>query len=145
MNTRKIRRGGFSFIEVILASAIFLFLISGIALLTTHTLAIEQQSSNYLQAIALAEQGREGVRFLRKAGFEAIEPMAEGGIRINEQGELQLDTSPDVYGQFERRITIGTLDDETKQIDITVLWNTDSDNPTTFTLTDYLYNWERPF
>lgn len=79
MSKQRFSLNGFSLIEVLLASALFLFLVSGIALLTTHTLAIEQQGSNYLQAVYLAEQGREAVRFLRKSGFDTLEPLVEGG------------------------------------------------------------------
>ncbi len=136
---------GFSLIEILLAAALFLLLISGIALLSIHNLVVEQQSVNYLRAVSLAEQGREAVRYIRKAGFETIDPIADGGITQNDQGEFQLNSIPDTFGMFERRVSIGILDDETKQVDVTVTWNNDLANNSSITLTDYLYYWEQPY
>ena len=67
MKTIRSSQKGFSLLEIILASAIFLLLTSGMALLVLHSLSVERQSADYLGAVSFAEEGREAVRFMRKS------------------------------------------------------------------------------
>lgn len=136
---------GFSFIEALLAMALFLLLASGVALLAIHSLVVERQSIDYLKAVHFAEEGKEAVRFIRKAGYSEVEPIVDGGVAMNGQGELRLNYYPDVFEKFERRITVSDLDDVTKQVDVTVSWSEESDVPYSVTLTDLLYDWQRPY
>lgn len=136
---------GFSLLEVILATALFLLLASGIAMLVIHSLAIEYKNTRYLQAVSFAEEGREAVRFIRKAGYDDLGTLENGGVTSDGQGGVRLDEHPNVFGQFERSITIGDTDEFTKQVDIRVSWSNGDASPFMVELTDILVHWERPY
>lgn len=144
---------GFSLLEVILSAALFLVLASALVSLVLLGLSVERWSQEYQVAVAYAEEGREAVRMLRKAGFESLGIVTDGGLSDDGSGGLGLDDDPDVFGQFERRITLtdiprldgGGDDGTTKRVSVTVVWPASSATPRSVTLIDYLVYWENAF
>lgn len=144
---------GFSLLEVVFASALFLIVASALVMLVLQGLAVETQSQEYQSAVAYAEEGRDAVRMLRKAGFEALGTVNSGGISADGYGGLRFDGSPNFAGPFERRITVEDIprfdgagnDGSTKRVTVTVVWPAGSETPRTVTLTDYLVYWENEY
>lgn len=136
---------GFSLLEIMLSAALLLMLASGVAMLVLHSLAVERQSANYLAALSFAEEGREAVRFMRKSGYAALGTVTEGGVSSDGYGGLRFDGSANLFGSFERKITVSDLSETMKRVDITVTWPGTVESTHSVTLTDYLFNWERPY
>ncbi len=122
-------------------------------MLVLQGLAVETQSQEYQSAVAYAEEGRDAVRMLRKAGFETLGTVTSGGVASDGYGSLRLDGSPNTSGIFERRITIEDIprfdgagnDGSTKRVTIMVSWPVGSETPRTVSLTDYLVYWENEY
>lgn len=146
-------RSGFSLLEVVLSAALFLVLASSLVSLVLFGLSVERWSLEYQTAAVYAEEGRDAVRMLRKAGFGSLGTITDGGASDDGSGGLVIDGSPDVFGQFERRITIADIarldgggeDGTTKRITVTVSWPVGAAVPRSVTLTDYLVHWENEF
>lgn len=144
---------GFSLLEVVFASALFLIVASASVMLVLQGLAVERGSQEYQSALAYAEEGRDAVRMLRKSGFEVLGTVTNGGITPDGYGSLRFDGSPNFAGLFERRITVEDIprfdgagnDGSTKRITVTVVWPAGSETLRTITLTDYLVYWENEY
>ncbi|QQR78602.1 MAG: prepilin-type N-terminal cleavage/methylation domain-containing protein [Candidatus Moraniibacteriota bacterium] len=144
---------GFSILEVVFASALFLIIASALVMLVLQGLAVETQSQEYQSAVAYAEEGRDAVRMLRKAGFEMLGTVTDGGFASDGYGSLRLDGGANAFGIFERRMTIADIsrfdgtgnDGSTKRVTVTVTWPVGSETPRTVILTDYLVYWENGY
>lgn len=152
-STRHLSSRGFSLLEVIIASALFLIIASALVTLVLQGLSVEAQSEEYQSAVAYAEEGRDTVRMLRKSGFEALGTVTDGGFAPDGHGSIAFDGGANTFGQFERRITVADIDrfdgggndGSTKRVTVTVMWPAGSPTPRTVTLTDYLVYWENQY
>lgn len=144
MKKQTYKKGGFSLLEIILAATLFLLLASGIALLVLHSLSVERQSADYLVAMSFAEEGREVVRFMRKSNYADLGTVTDGGVASDGYGGLRFDGSPNYFGIFERKITVSDVSEAMKRVDIIVTWP-QSETNNTVVLTDYLFDWQRPY
>lgn len=146
-------RRGFSLLEVVFAAALFLIISSALVMLVLQGLAVETQSQEYQSALAYAEEGRDAVRMLRKAGFAGLGTVSEGGVAADGYGSISFDGSANFSGPFERRITVADIDrfdgggndGSTKRVTVLVTWPVGATTPRTVTLTDYLVNWENSY
>ncbi|MFA9262616.1 MAG: prepilin-type N-terminal cleavage/methylation domain-containing protein [Undibacterium sp.] len=144
---------GFSLLEVVFASALFLIISSALVMLALQSLSVEAQSSEYQTAVAYAEEGREAVRMIRKAGFDEMGTVTDGGISSDGYGSLRFDGGTNTFGIFERHITVayvprfdgGGDDGSTMKVTVTVTWPVGSSTPQSVTLTDYLVHWEKSY
>ncbi len=143
-------RKGFSLLEVVFSSAIFLIIASALVTLVLQQLSVAAQSQEYLSAVAYAEEGRDMVRVLRKSGFDVLGTVTDGGLSPDGYGGIRFDGSPNAFGIFERRTTVediarfdgGANDGSTKRVTIRVAWPIGAATQRTVTLTDYLVHWE---
>lgn len=136
---------GFSLLEIILASAIFLLLTSGVSMLVLQSLSVERQSADYLVAVSFAEEGREAVRFMRKSSYSNLGTVTDGGVASDGYGGLLFDGSPNSFGVFERKITVTDLSETMKRVEVTVNWPVTAEITNTVTVTDYLFDWQRSY
>lgn len=110
----------FSLIEVILAGAIFVVMITGIITGFFYGELSKQVAGQRARATFIAEEGLEAARNIRDDDFLNL---ADGtfGLATN-NGFWAFQAQPDTVGPFTRSVQITTLDPKTKQILSTVTW-----------------------
>jgi len=149
---------GQSIIEVIIALAIFVFIVgSGVVAIlgafTTTRLAEEET-----QATQFASQGIEAVKSIRNQGWNNLNNGIYG--LSNSSGDWTfsgLSDDPDGQGKFVRAVTIsnverngnndivssgGTIDDQTKHVLVAVTWDFTPTRNNIVELETYLTNWQ---
>lgn len=143
-------QSGFSLVEVLIAS--MLISLTTLALMSAATKGIElsNKAIRQVQASLLMEEGIEAVKSIRDNSWENI-----SGINLNTPYYLSFDTSSNTWslmdtpsinpetpvdGIFTRTIVFkevkrnddddisgtGTLDDRTKEVQVNVVWNSNS-------------------
>jgi len=134
-----IKARGFSVVEVLVASAIF-------ALATTTfvgSLLSAKFSSDYSsrenRAVLLAEEGLEAARNIRDADFANL---IDGTYGISTLGNVfSLSGTSDVSDIFTRTLTVSTIGEDQKKIDVIVSWADKISPNRSVSLSTYLTNW----
>lgn len=138
-------KAGFSIIEIVLSTALFLIFSTGMVLLILQSLTVEQESAEYLVATSYAREGIESVNFIRQAGYSSLGTLSEGDIEKNDEAGLRFLYGPNTYEIYQRKITVTDIDSTSKRIDVTVTWPLTSENQHAVTLTGYLFNWQQSY
>jgi type II secretory pathway pseudopilin PulG len=162
-----IRSRGFGLVEILIAAAIVTAATVSFGQVAKISLEVLRAEKNAMQAAFLVEEGIEGIRALRDAGWDAnIAPLSTSGttyyLATTTGGAWQLTAvePPFIDGRYQRTITFGSVwrsnsDDQvapsgtgyqdpgTRQATTTVLWR--NKNATTSVqavvyLTDFLQN-----
>lgn len=137
----KIKKEGFSLVEVLLSISLFIFLSLG--LISGLTFAVQ---SNYIignksKALYLLDEGMEAVRAIRDEDFNKLE---DGIYGLDSSGtSWELVSSVDAIDGFSRLILISTVDESTKRIDITVSWDAGFSLINEVSASKYLTNWRQ--
>lgn len=133
------KQKGFSLVEVILATSIFVLLAT--ALIGSYLYGQESTmlAGNRAQAVLLAEEGLEVMRNLRDADFLNLTNGTHGLTLSGDQWNLS--GSSDVSGIFTRQIEISSIDDDRKGITSTVTWQQNPQREGTVSLATRLTNW----
>ncbi|MBI2645180.1 prepilin-type N-terminal cleavage/methylation domain-containing protein [Candidatus Uhrbacteria bacterium] len=131
---------GFLLIEVMLAIAIFLLLISTL----TGAYLTGQESSvlagNRARATMLAQEGLEATRNIRDASFTNIGNGLHGlSISSNQWGFS--DTSDATDSFFTRQIAVSSIDADRKTVTSTITWQQNPSRTGTISLVTRLTNW----
>ena len=149
---------GITVVEVVIASAIILFVTSAVFSSYTLTSKLAFQNTSLLQASLLAEEGVEAVRVIRDSGWNAnIAPLSLGiPYRFFWNGSTWVSTTTLflIDGAFDRTFTLssvnrdgnfnivssgGTMDLGTKKVTVSVSWKTGY-STTTKSIESYVYN-----
>ncbi|MEK9173257.1 MAG: prepilin-type N-terminal cleavage/methylation domain-containing protein [Patescibacteria group bacterium] len=136
------RKAGFSLIEVILSSAIFALLVTAIVGGIIYGRESTAVSGSRARAIAFAEEGIEAVRNLRDQNFGNLTDGTHG-LTVS-LGQWFFSGTSDVNGIFTRQISIGTLNENAKNITSTVTWPQTPSRPGSIVLSGRLTNWRAP-
>ena len=145
---------GMSVIEVILAAAIFLYLVAVAGSVVIHSFSANRLGEEKTQAALLASEGLEAVRSIKNQDFANL---ISGNYDVVVNGSLwQLGPTPTPGGEFQRIINIsdvyrdgegeivesgGTLDEEIKRIISTVSWQFSPARSNNVEMMTYLADW----
>jgi len=160
----KQHQSGFSIIEIIII--LLILSIGFLTMLQFYRLAISQNTKqqNEDQAIYLASAGLEAVRQIRDRDWNILTGLANNTsyqLRQIRQTDApiiwQLVPGNETIGQFQRQITLGavnrdsnaniitsggTFDDETRQINTTIIWQ-EANQTRQINLSTYLTAWTK--
>jgi hypothetical protein len=135
---------GFSVLEVILASAIFISLVT--VLVGSYLYGAEDSAlaGNRYRAVSYAEEGLEAIRNIRDEGTEgSFDNLTVGthGLAIS-GGEWVLSGSSDTNGIFTREIIIADVDGDRKDITTNVTWQQNATRSGSVSSFTRLTNWQ---
>lgn len=149
------KQQGLSILEVILAMAIFVIIVSASAAVVIHSFSANRLGHEETEAALLASEGLEAVRSIKKQDFENL---ASGTYDVNSSsGVWQLGPTPTPGGKYNREITVadvyrdelgeivasgGTLDEEIKSITSSVYWQFSPARSNRVAMKTYLAAWE---
>ncbi|OGY72550.1 MAG: hypothetical protein A3H61_01780 [Candidatus Jacksonbacteria bacterium RIFCSPLOWO2_02_FULL_44_20] len=111
---------GFSLVEVILASAIFVLLLTALVGAYLYGQESTALAGNRARAALLAEEGLEAVRNIRDADFSNLADGAYGLTTTSNQWNLS--GSSDATDIFTRQLTISSVDAKRKSVTANVSW-----------------------
>ncbi|MFH1769329.1 MAG: prepilin-type N-terminal cleavage/methylation domain-containing protein [Parcubacteria group bacterium] len=118
---KKLNDKGYSLLEAIIAITIFVIFMS--AVLTLFLMSQESSSGSSLrqEANTIAHNSMEAVRSMRNLDFDSLIAGSHGLIFQNNRWFLDVD-SPDEENGFTRTVTIAYVDDDTKEIDVNIVY-----------------------
>lgn len=150
---RRIMQGQ-SVIEIIVATALFMTIVSGVIPFYLTVFDANQKDIDKLQADLYLQQGLEAVRSIRNQSFSNLVNGTYGLSRT--AGYWTLSGSSDLNDKFTRTVVIasaqrdaacnmvasgGTTDTFAKKVTLQVLWDYAPGKPGSTTATQYLTNW----
>lgn len=136
---KKQNNEGFSLIEIILATAIFIMMVSGLAGSLVYGIQLSFQSGAKSQAAYIAQEGVEIFRNLRDESFFNL---SDGTYGIEISGNsYEIVSGNDTTGEYIRTITVSTIDADTKMIESEVTWDQELRGSGSVKLVSYLTNW----
>lgn len=130
---------GFSLVEVILATSVFLLLASVLVGSYLYGLESTMLAGNRVRAVLLAEEGLEAVRNIRDDNFANISNGTHGLVISGNQWTLS--GLSDTNGIFTRSLTIIDAGSARKSVSCTVSWQQNSSRSGSVTLTTLMTNW----
>ncbi|MEE8131915.1 MAG: prepilin-type N-terminal cleavage/methylation domain-containing protein [Candidatus Paceibacterota bacterium] len=132
-------KGGFSLIEVILASSIFLLIVTAFSGAYLYGQESTVLAGNRASAVFLAEEGLEAVRNIRDEGFSNL---VDGTYGLAVSGnEWVFSGSSDGNGIFTREVEVATVDSVRKAVTSTVTWQQNQQRTGTVALTTRFTDW----
>jgi prepilin-type N-terminal cleavage/methylation domain-containing protein len=152
------KKRGFSLIEIIIASSIFLLAVTTI--FSSYAIALKATVKNtaYLQAAFLAEEGNEALKNMRDFGWSNYVGSLSVGTpyRLSWTAGMWQATTTNTFidGKFDRAFVLsavsrdgsnnivssgGTVDTNTKKVVVSVSWN-EGGATTTKTMESYVSN-----
>jgi autotransporter-associated beta strand protein len=153
---RKVTESGFSVVEIILASAIFMIFSSGAIFVVLQSFDANRLGAEEASATQFASEGIEAVRSIRNQSFANLVNSTGTGITRNGSGVWTFGGVNNTFNKYTRIITVssvqrdgsgnivasgGTTDANTKKIVSKVTWSFTPTRVNTVTLTTYLTNW----
>jgi hypothetical protein len=120
------RERGFTVVEALLASTVFALMVAGISGAIIYGRAANSEAGNHDRAMALAEEGLEGVRNIRDASFSNVTNSSPTFGLVQSGGVWTLSGTSDTNGIFTRTVTISSPDSVRKNLTVTVTWGSHS-------------------
>ncbi len=133
--------GGFSTVEVLLATAIFGFLAVALAGALVYGQQSTANAGNRTRAVMLADEGLEAVRNIRDAAYTNLVDGTYGLAQAG--GQWVLSGSSDTSSIYTRQVTIATVDASRKNVTASVGWNDGTVSRQSQVVTR-LANWRAP-
>jgi len=133
---------GFSLIEVILASAVFVLLVTAFTGAYLYGEESTALSGNRMRANLIAEEGLEAVRNIRDAGFGNLSDGTHGLAVSGNQWAFS--GSRDTVDIFTRQITVSSVDAKRKKVTSEVSWQQNAQRTGIVSLTTRFTNWAKP-
>lgn len=130
---------GFSLVEVILASSIFVLLVTALIGAYLYGQEATALAGNLARATMLAEEGLEVVRNIRDANFSNLTDGTYGLATTSNQWNLS--GSQDATDIFTRQIVISTVDAERKSVTANITWQQNPQRAGLVSLTSRFTNW----
>ncbi len=141
MIKRQDHNKGFSLIEIMLATSIFA--VSVMAL--SGGLIYAQQSallaSHRMQGVFLAAEGMEATQNIAAEDFANLVDGDFGLAVVN--NSYAFNGSSDTWDIYERHVSISSIDDQTKEIEVIVSWSQSVFDEGSVTLNTYITHWNR--
>lgn len=114
---------GFSLVEVLLASALFALVITGLLSAFLYGQESAALAGNRSRAVALAEEGIQAARDIKEYDFSLIGSLSDGTYYLdNTSGVWELDGVSDTIGIYSREIEVTSIDGDTTEIRSSVSW-----------------------
>ena len=133
---------GQSFIELIVASGIFLIIVGGIAYVILTTYVLNEEARDRTQALLIAQEGLEAARSIRDNNFGALRGGDHGVTLSPDKKWVFSGTSDLVQNKFTRTVAIADLAAERKKITSRVSWNFRGGSGRNVELVTFLSNWQ---
>ena len=131
---------GFLLVEVMLAIAVFLLLISVFTGAYLYGQESQVHASNRARAMLLAEEGLEAARNIKDARFGNL---MDGAYGLAISGNTWILSGPsDITDIFTRTLTISSVNDTRKNITATIAWQQNPQRAGMVSLTTRLTNWQ---
>lgn len=125
----RIKQGGFSSVEMLLAASIFGFLTTALIGAIVYGRQAPSTAGDRVRAIALAEEGNAAARNARDAAFTNVASGTYGLLMTG--GVWTLWGVSDTNGIFTRQVTISNIDSNRRNVTTTVTWPGGSTSVTT--------------
>lgn len=144
---RQLDQKGYSLVEVLLALAAFLFVVTALTGLYIYGRQNSGLAGNRERATLLADEALEAIRNIRDASFTNL---TNGTYGLQLSGNAwslcstctTSGTNSDITDSiYTRQVTISPVDANTKQIAVTVSWQQNLQRPGTVSLNSQLTNW----
>lgn len=132
-------QSGFSLVEVILSSAVFILLVTALVGAYLYGEESTALSGNRARATMLAEEGLEAARNIRDENFANLTDGVYGLGTVSNQWILS--GSQDITDIFTRQIVISTVDAERKSVTASVTWQQNPQRAGLVSLTSRFTNW----
>jgi prepilin-type N-terminal cleavage/methylation domain-containing protein len=148
---------GFSLVELVVALAIFVIIIGGMAALIIGGHLSNFENEKRLQANAVLTETWEAIRAIRNGDWNDITNGSHGLTHSNGYWEFSGDS--DEQNGITRQITVsgiwrdadgnileggGEMDTDSKKIQIQISWHPLEGQDQSFTLNTYLHNYQNP-
>lgn len=131
---------GFLLIEVMLAIAVFLLLVSAFTTAYLYGQESSALAGTRSQAVLLSHEGLEAARNITDAGFDNL---TDGTYGLTQSGNTwMLSGSSDTVDIFTRSLTISSVSDERKYVTSTVSWQQNPGRTGAVALTTQFTNWQ---
>jgi len=142
MNCHKDNRG-FSLVEIVIAGALLVLLITGLAGMMVYGIEGSTLAGSNNRGLFLAQEGLEAVRNISENNFSNIIDGVYGLATTSNQWALG--GASDTVGIYNRKIEISTVDNNTKKVVSTVAWRKNARREGLVSLTTYFTNWVSSF
>lgn len=130
---------GFSLVEVILSSAVFVLLVTALVGAYLYGQEASSLAGNRARAVMLAEEGLEAVRNIRDPAYINLSDGTHGLTTTSNQWDLS--GSSDTTDIFTRQIIISSVDAKRKSVTANVTWQQNPQRTGLVSLTTRLTNW----
>lgn len=149
-------QAGFSVVELILTSAIFLIFSAGAIFVVLHGFDLNRLGEEETIANQYATEGLEAVRSIKNQNYSSVTDSASTGI-TRTSNVWAFSGTNNTLGKYTRSIAIasvnrdvsgnivssgGTADPDTKKVTSTVSWSAGPTRNNSIILTTYLTNWK---
>lgn len=132
-------KSGFSLVEVILASAVFMLVVTALIGAYLYGQEATALAGNRARAVMLAQEGLEAVRNMRDFDFTNL---ADGTYGLSTAGnQWSFLGSQDISDMFTRQIIISSLDLTRRSITANVSWQQNPQRTGLISLTSRLTDW----
>jgi len=157
-----VKESGFSVVEIILASALFLIFSGAAIVVVLQGFDLNRTSTDSIVANQFAIEGLEAVRSIRNQSYTNLTPIAGTGLTRSASNTWTFSGANNQFGpnnMYTRVITIstvnrdasgnivssgGSLDTNTMKVTSVVSWKESPTRNDTVTQTTYLTNWAAP-
>ncbi len=137
-----IDRTGFSLVEALLASAIFVLLVTMLSGAYFYGQESAVLAGNTARATMFAEEGIEAVRNIRDGGFYDLSDGTYGLAVLG--GEWTFSGSEDQADIFSRQVVISSIDVDRKNATVNVSWQQNGQRSGSIALTTEITSWAFP-
>ena len=138
------RAKGFSLVEVILSSAVFVLLVTALSGAYLYGQESTALAGNLARASMLTEEGLEAVRNIRDGG-NGVANLLNGTYGLTTTGNIwNLSGSSDTNGIFTRSVTISNVDSKRKLVTSNVTWQQNGQRTGIASASTYLTVWQCP-
>ncbi len=135
--------GGFSLLEIVLATSIF-FLVASVYIESIHIGRMNYENSgDEFRANLLAEEGLEAIQNIRDKGFSSL-TAGNHGLAISSNQWVLAGESETVDSKFTRWIAINDIDELTKNVESNVSWTDIRGEVHTVNLNTLITDWVSP-
>lgn len=132
-------QSGFSLVEVILASSVFVLLVTALVGAYLYGQESTALAGNRARAVMLAEEGLEATRNIRDATFVNLTGGNHGLATVGNQWAFS--GTSDTVDIFTRHIVISPVDTKRKSVTSTVTWQQDEQRSGTISLASRFTDW----
>lgn len=135
-------QAGFLLVEVILASAVFVLLVTALVGAYLYGQEVAALAGNRARAVMLAEEGLEATRNIRDENFTNLTPGKKGLVVSG--GQWIFSGAQDTTDIFTRSIDIKKVgnDDNRKKVTVDVTWQQNPQRTGAVSLESRLTNWQ---